>query len=92
MKIYDISLVVIRSLVAMDFARALASFAFVGIRFAFMMPAAFRDGWLSRVELATWLSPIEGLLLAGLLLMFSKPMARFAARFATAHDAASNFQ
>jgi len=91
MRIYDVSLVLIRTLVVMDFVRALAGFLFTGIRFVFLMGGAAGSAWLTRVELSSWLSPVESTILAGLLLMLSKPMARFAARFAESQDAASHF-
>jgi hypothetical protein len=91
MRVYDIALMLVRALVAMDLVRAVLDIGLVAIRFAFLMPAAQGDAWLSKVEITGWLSPIYSLVAAGILYLLAKPIARFAARFAAPIDAASPF-
>ena len=91
MRVYDIALAFVRALVAMDFIRGLADIVYTGVRFTFLMPGASGSPWLTNVELSSWLSPIYALITAAILLAASRPIARFAAKFAVPADAASHF-
>jgi hypothetical protein len=91
MRIYDIALMLIRAMAATEFVRALAGFAITAVRFVFLMGAMQGAEWF-RFEITTWLTPIEALCLAGIFLLFSRPLARFAARLSPYSEIASHFE
>ena len=92
MRVYDIALMLVRALVAMDLIRAGLNVIYTALRYAFLMDAAYgRMAAGTAVELSTWLSPIYGFVSALLLLAASKPIARFASKLATPTDTATHF-
>jgi hypothetical protein len=91
MRVYDIALMLVRALVAMDLIRGGLDFAYTGIRFAFLITSVNGSSWLTKVEVSSWLGPIFSIISAVVLLAASRPIARFASRFAAPVDAASHF-
>ena len=91
MRIYDIALMLVRAMAALEFVRALVDFAVTTVRFVFLMGATQGAEWF-RFEITTWLTPIEALCLAALFLLFSRPLARFAARLSPHAEIASHFE
>ena len=91
MRVYDIAMVLVRTSAAIEFVHAIAALIYTGIRFAFLIDGAHGSAWLIKVELATWFGPVETFAIGGALLLASKPIARFASRFAEHSDAARQF-
>jgi len=92
MRIYDIALMLMRATAAMEFVHGIASIVFTSVRFVFLIGAARGSDWLDRVEISTWLTPISSLCLAAAFLLFSRPLARFAARLSPHAEIASHFE
>lgn len=92
MRVYDLALAVVRTLVGMDFIRGGLDILYTGVRFIYLIGSARESIWLSKVELSTWLSPIFSLASAGVLLWTSPRIARFAAKFASSDDTATHFR
>lgn len=91
MKVYDIALMLVRALVAMDLIRAALDILYTAIRFTFLMPSAYGSVWLSKVEISSWLGPVFGFVSAIILYLLARPIARFAARLAAPTDTATHF-
>lgn len=91
MRIYDVALVVVRTTAALEFVHAGVGFVYTAIRFSFLIGAAEGSPWLNRVELTSWMIPIETTVIAMVMLAASSPIARFASKFATHSDTASHF-
>jgi cytochrome c biogenesis protein CcdA len=91
MRVYDIALMLVRALVAMDVIRSALNVVYTGIHFAFLIDNARDSVWLTKVELSTWFSPIYGFVAALVLYACSKPIARFASKLAASTDAATHF-
>jgi hypothetical protein len=88
MKVYDVVLAWIRALVVLDLIRELSTFGYLSVRVL-----AFLRFWqypATRTELlADFASPAIGIVVSLIIFAASRPIARFAARFA--NDAASHF-
>jgi cytochrome c biogenesis protein CcdA len=91
MRVYDIALMLVRALVAMDLIRAGLNVIYTGLHFAFLIGSAQDNVWLTRVELSTWFSPVYGFASALVLYACAKPIARFASRLAASTDTATHF-
>jgi hypothetical protein len=91
MRVYDIALMLVRALVAMDLIRAALDVGYTAIRYTFLINSAAGSEWLTKVELSSWLSPIYAFVSALVLYAASKPIARFASRLAASTDTASHF-
>jgi hypothetical protein len=91
MRVYDIALMLVRALVAMDLIRAVLSIIYTAIHFAFLMPSAQGSEWLTKVEVSSWLSPIYSFVAALVLYAAAKPIARFASKLAASTDTATHF-
>ncbi|HEY2707611.1 MAG TPA: hypothetical protein VGI95_06115 [Caulobacteraceae bacterium] len=91
MRVYDIALMLVRVLVAMDLIRAALDVGYTAIRYTFLINSAASSEWLTKVELSSWLSPIYAFVSALVLYAASKPIARFASRLAASTDTASHF-
>jgi hypothetical protein len=92
MRLYDIALMLMRATAAIEFMRGLASVVRTAIRFAFLTGVTGGSAWVDRVELSFWLTPAYSLCLAAAFLVFSRPMARFAARLSGHGEIASSFE
>jgi len=91
MRVYDIALMLVRALVAMDLIRAGLDVIYTAVRFTFLINSAAYSAWLTKVEISTWLSPIYSFVAALVLYAAARPIARFASRLAASTDAASHF-
>ncbi|HEY1750349.1 MAG TPA: hypothetical protein VGG29_03750 [Caulobacteraceae bacterium] len=91
MRVYDIALMLVRALVAMDLIRAGLDIVYTGLRFAFLAPSAQGSEWLTKVELSSWLGPVYGLVAALVLYAAARPIARFASKLAASTDTAAHF-
>jgi hypothetical protein len=91
MRIYDVALVVVRTTAALEFIHAGGEFIRTAIRFSFLDGVSDGSSWLTRAELSTWMIPIEATIVAAVMLAASRPIARFASKFATDSDTASHF-
>jgi hypothetical protein len=91
MRMYDIALVLVRTTAILEFIHAGAGLVYTAIRFSFLIGSTEGSSWLNKVELATWMNPVEVAVIAMVMLAASKPIARFASKFATVSDAASHF-
>ena len=88
MKVYDIVLAYIRAVVVLDLIRELATFAYLGVRYSVVMPIDQYPP--ARVaEGVGFLSPTIGMIVSLVILAASRPIARFAAKFA--NDVANQF-
>ncbi|HEY1427605.1 MAG TPA: hypothetical protein VGF50_13110 [Caulobacteraceae bacterium] len=91
MKVYDIALMLIRAVIALDLIREVVSLAYDVVRGALVVAAAGDTSYMKVVEGTTAVSPIIGIVVSILILANSKRIARFAAKFATPLDAAAEF-
>ena len=91
MRVYDVALVIVRATAAIELIHAVVELGYTGVRFTFLIGAVQGSAWLNRVELSTWLLPVQMVVFGLALLMFSKPLARFAAKFAAHTDTAGQF-
>jgi hypothetical protein len=91
MPVFAIALVVVRAMGVIELVRAAVALIYTAIRFAFLIGEAQGSVWLNKVELSSWLSPIDVLTVGVVLLLVSKPLARVASSFAAHSDIASQF-
>jgi|HubBroStandDraft_5_1064220.scaffolds.fasta_scaffold572005_2 hypothetical protein len=91
MRVYDIALMLVRALVAMDLIRAGLDVIYTALRFTFLIGSAQHDVWLTKVELSSWLGPVYAFVSAVVLYACAKPIARFASRLAASTDTATHF-
>lgn len=91
MRVYDIALMLVRALVAMDLIRSGLDVLYTALRFTFLIDSARSSEWLTKVELSSWLSPAYAFASAVVLYACAKPIARFAARLAAPTDTATHF-
>lgn len=91
MKIYDIALMFIRALMALDVIREIVSLLYDVVRGYLVVLAAGSTNYMKVVEGTEVISPIIGLVVSLLILAFSKSIAHFAAKFAGPQDAAAEF-
>jgi len=90
MRVYDIALMLVRALVAIDVVRAGLDFVYTAMRYAFLIDSVYGE-YSRRYELSTWLSPVYNLMAALLMYALSKPIARSAALLSASSDAATHF-
>jgi hypothetical protein len=91
MRVYDIALMLVRAMVAMDLVRAAVDVIYTGLRFTFLIGSAHDSVWLTKVEMSSWLSPVYSFVAAIVLYACSKPIARFASKLAASTDTAAHF-
>ncbi len=87
MKVYDIALALVRTLVAFDLIREVGTLVFAGLRATFLMSEPALRG----VEIASLGSAVFQILVLFLALALSRPIARFASSFAGPADTAAQF-
>jgi hypothetical protein len=90
-KVYDIALMLIRALIALDLIREVVSLAYDLVRGAMVVAAAGDTRYMQVVEGTTIASPVIGIAVSLLILLNSKRIARFAAKFSAPADAAAEF-
>lgn len=91
MKVYDIALMLIRALMALDVIREIVNLVYDVVRGFLVVLAAGSTNYMKVVEGTAAISPAIGLVVSLFILAFSKKIARFAAKFAGAQDAATEF-
>ena len=87
MKVYDITLALIRALVAFDLIRETGTLLFAVLRMSFLLSSPN----LRAVEMASVGSAVFSILTLLVIWAASRPIARFAARFAKSADVAAHF-
>lgn len=91
MKVYDVALMLIRALMALDIIREVVSLVYDIVRSSLVVLAGGGSTYLKVVEGTTIASPIIGLAVTFTILANAKRIARFAARLSAPDDAAATF-
>jgi hypothetical protein len=87
MKVYDIALAFVRTLVALDLIRELGVLLFAGVRATLVGS----NPELRGLEMASIASAVWSILVLLLAFALSKPIARFASKLAVPTDTAAHF-
>jgi len=91
MRVYDVALVFIRSYAALQLIHAAIETLSTILRLGLIFGAGLDRGiWLGAM-FSSWQAPLDLAVTGVVALAASRPIARFAARFATHSDAASAF-
>jgi len=91
MKVFDICLGLLRAILILDIAREIWDFGLVALRLFYYSQVIPESTFLMREENAGWVTNLYSLVVSCVLLALSRPMARLAARFASAEDTARPF-
>jgi hypothetical protein len=91
MRVYDVALVVVRTTAAVELIHSVIQVLYTALRYTFLIGEAQGSAWLNKVELSTWMYPVEMAVFGVILLAVSKRVAKFAAAFAVHDDAARQF-
>jgi hypothetical protein len=92
MRVYDIAVMLFRAWGAIELIRAVADFIYVFVRITAVVGSTPNLSTVTTAsELAGMLVPILTAIMGLIYLVASKPLARFASRFAAVSDAANQF-